>query len=106
MRPFGLKCSYCDINYDFIGRLETWNDDVSYIIRKRGLEKVLPLQKACNLKHHSAKKERDQSTKQMTKAYFSKLNKKQKEALYHMYRMDFELFNYDPNIYIYELRMS
>ena len=42
----------------------------------------------------------------MTKEYFSKLNKKQKEALYHMYRMDFELFNYDPNIYIYELRMS
>ena len=106
MRPFGLKCSYCDINYDFIGRLKTWNDDVSYIIRKRGLEKVLPLQKACNFKHHSAKKERDQSTKQMTKEYFSKLNKKQKEALYHMYRMDFELFNYDPNIYIYELRMS
>ena len=99
-RPFGFSCSYCDINYDFIGRLETWNDDLNYIIRKRGLEKVLPLQRAKNLHLHSAKQERYQNTQEMTKAYFSKLNEKQKEALYHMFRIDFEMFNYDPNIYL------
>ena len=32
--PFILRCSYCNINYDFIGRLETWNDGVKYIIAK------------------------------------------------------------------------
>ena len=29
-RPFTFQCSYCDINYDLIGRMETWNDDIKY----------------------------------------------------------------------------
>ena len=95
-RPFGFRCSYCDINYDLIGRMETWNDDLNYIIRKRGLQKVLPLQKADNLHFHASK----QNTEQMTKEYFSKLSRKQKEDLYHMFRMDFEMFNYDPKMYL------
>ena len=95
-RPFGFQCSYCDVSYDLIGRLETWNDDINYIIRKRGLEKVLPLQKADSSHYHST----NQNTNKMTKFYFSKLSKTQKENLYHMFRLDFELFNYDPKIYL------
>ena len=94
-RPFVFECSYCDINYDLIGRMETWNEDFNYIIRKAGLEKLLPLQQDDSLHYHSSK----QNTEKMTKAYFSKLSKKQKEDLYHMFRMDFDMFNYDPKIY-------
>ena len=97
-RPFAFKCLYCDINYDVIGRLETWNDDVTYIIRKWGLEKVLPLKKATNAHEHSAE-ETHQNTIEKTKEYFSKLSKTQKNDLYHMFSMDFEMFNYDPKIY-------
>ena len=97
-RPFAFKCSYCDINYDLIGRMETWNDDINYIIRKRGLENVLPLQKT-NISHHSSKEHIHRSTKEMTKEYFNTLNQKQKEDLYHMFRLDFEMFNYDHKIY-------
>ena len=95
-RPYLSKCSYCDVNYDVIGRLESWNDDLDYIILKRGLENVLPLQKAKNSHYHPTK----QNTSKMTKEYFSMLSKKQKEDLYHMFRIDFELFNYDPEIYL------
>ena len=95
-RPYLSKCSYCDVNYDVIGRMETWNDDLGYIILKRGLENVLPLQKAENSHYNPTK----QNTSKMTKEYFSMLSKKQKEDLYHMFRIDFELFNYDPEIYL------
>ena len=71
---------------------------MSYIIRKSGLEKVLPLKKATNAHEHSAE-ETHQNTREKTKEYFSKLSKTQKDDLYHMFSMDFEMFNYDPKIY-------
>ena len=95
-QPFHSNCAYCDVNYDIVGRMETWNDDLNYIIHKRGLEKVLPLQKVKSSHYNPTK----QNTSKMTKQYFSKLSKKQKEGLYHMFRIDFELFNYDPKIYL------
>ena len=42
-RPFTFQSSYCDIKYDVIGRIETWNDDLKYIIRKRGLQALFGL---------------------------------------------------------------
>ena len=94
-RPFAFECAYCDIDYDLIGRMEKWNDDLNYIVRKRGLEKVLKVKKA-DTKSHTSKV----STKEMTKEYFDTLSQKQKEDLYHMFRLDFEMFNYDPKIYL------
>ena len=91
-RPFTFKCSYCDINYDLIGRMETWNDDLNYIIRKRGLEKYI-----------SASSNQNPSnvrTEEMTKEYFDTLSQKQKEDLFHMFRLDFEMFNYDAEKYL------
>ena len=68
-RPFGFRCSYCDFNYDVIGRMENWNDDFNYIVRKRDLEKYFPIQKADNLQYHATK----QNTAQATKDHFSNL---------------------------------
>ena len=59
------------------------------------LEQVLPLQKANSSHRHASR----HNTKEMTKEYFNTLSQKQKEDLYHMFRLDFEMFNYDPNIY-------
>ena len=95
-RPFGFRCSYCDINYDVIGRMENWNDDFNYIIRKRKLEKYFPIQKADNFQYHASK----QNTTQATMDHFSKLSKKQKDDLYKMFRTDFEMFNYNAEIYL------
>ena len=95
-RPFTFKCNYCDINYDVIGRMETWNEDLNYIIQKAGLQKVFPINKA-NTSHINASK---LNTKEKTREYFTKLSQIQKEDLYHMFQLDFEMFNYDPKMYL------
>ena len=30
-KPFYSQCGYCDIDYSFIGRMETFEEDVRYI---------------------------------------------------------------------------
>ena len=76
--------------------METWNEDLYYIIQKVGLQKVFPFNKA-NTSHINAGK---LNTIEKTGEYFDKLSQKQKEDLYHMFQLDFEMFNYDPKIYL------
>jgi hypothetical protein len=42
-RPLNSKCSYCDIPYDVIGRMETFEEDVRYILLKQSLTHIIPL---------------------------------------------------------------
>ena len=93
-RPYASKCSFCDLEYDLIGRMETWRDDLNYIIRKRGLD-VLQSENSGTI-HHSTKGK----TEQTAKGYFSKLTQKQGQDLYNMFHMDFEMFDYDPKPYL------
>ena len=93
--PYASRCSFCDVDYDLIGRMETWSKDLNYIIRKKGLENVLALDNANETLHSTTG-----NTQKMTKSYFSQLTKKQGEDLYNMYHMDFEMFNYDPKTYL------
>ena len=39
------------------------------------------------------------STKEWTAFYFSKLEKNEKDGLRHVYKLDFEMFSYDPYMY-------
>lgn len=95
-QPFASRCSFCDIDYDLIGQMETWSEDFNYIVRKNKLENILKLENDTSKKYHPTKGD----TQQMTKKYFSKISKKQGEDLYKMYRMDFQMFQYDPNPYL------
>ena len=42
-RPFNGRCLYCDIPYNVIGRMETFEEDVHYIISKNKLTNLFPL---------------------------------------------------------------
>jgi hypothetical protein len=42
-RPFYARCSYCDITYNVIGRVETFEEDFRYILLKQNLTNILPL---------------------------------------------------------------
>ena len=42
-RPFICNCLYCDIPYHVIGRMETFEEDVRYILLKNNLTQVIPL---------------------------------------------------------------
>ena len=77
--------------------METWSDDLEYIIRKKGLEKFLQSEDSDSI-HHSTKGK----TQKTARAYFSKLTSKQRVDLYNMFHMDFEMFNYDPTPYLHK----
>ena len=36
-RPYNARCLYCDISYDVIGRIETFDEDFKYILRRKNL---------------------------------------------------------------------
>ena len=90
------RCWYCDIDYDIIGSMETFADDIKYIICKNNLANDLSLQES--LKKSNANNYK-KDTKSVNIEYFSQLSKSQVQKLYDIYRMDFELFNYNIDNY-------
>ena len=42
-RPYNARCSYCDIPYNVIGRVETFEEDVQYILLKQNLTDIISL---------------------------------------------------------------
>lgn len=89
--PYSGNCNYCSIQFDVIGRMETFNEDVKYIFLKNNL----PINQATADKN-SAKSKITISTEE----YLKQLSKKQIERLYQFYRMDFELFGYNTKPYL------
>ena len=93
--PITPTCRYCDVEYDVIGRMETFNEDLRYIVMKKNLHEVLPLEEL-SLFMNSAN---SISTK-TAKDYFSQISKEQIAKLYEYYNLDFELFGYDVTPYL------
>ena len=92
--PFSTHCNFCEVDYDVIGKMETFSDDVKYLIKLKKLEKRIPLNKAKlsvipgkdNIKGAKSK------TKITATFYMSQLTKGQTDVLYEMYHTDFEMF--------------
>jgi len=89
---FFLRCGYCDVDYEFIGKLESFEEDWTYINDEKSLNS---LQNPFFL--HSNKKKKLNSTA----LYFSYLDKKVIQKLTDLYRVDFEMFGYSPQDFIY-----
>ena len=80
-------CRPCDIDYDFIGKMETMAEDSDYIIRHlygRQCPPALP-QKPGGHK----------TTDRVTSTYYSNLSTHVIENLYEAYKRDFVLFDYN-----------
>ena len=91
--PMSMKCYYCDVTYDVIGRMETFSDDLKYIIKINKLENILLDDKKTRTTGGSPKHD--------ALKYFSKLRKEKVFSLYEMYKMDFELFGYNAIEYLH-----
>ena len=100
-KSFNSRCLYCDIPYDMIGLdMNSFSDDVKFIILKQKLENAIPLESLSLQINKSGGNDHQKSdAKKETLTYFSKLTKWQIYQLYKMYRLDFEMFDYDTNIY-------
>jgi len=89
--PFSDVCKICDIGYNYIGQLESLQEDISCILEKFPEYKVFQGMKT-NIKnkvnasgHHN---------KNMTMEYFSQLSKSTIIELYRMYKLDFSIGGY------------
>ena len=49
---FTYRCSYCDFQYSMIGRTETFDQDVKYILLKANLTTEIPLEMASLQSQH------------------------------------------------------
>jgi len=100
--PFYEKCYYCYINYTFIGRLESFDESVKYILLEANLTNIIPLEQATmhllatdqGSQSHKLKKF-DGKASARTLQYFAPISKLMIMKLYEIYKKDFLLFGYN-----------
>ncbi|CAL7945264.1 unnamed protein product [Xylocopa violacea] len=86
--PYYLFCAPCIVDYDIIAKVETlWRDQI-YTIHKLQLQEVIKPRW-----QHSA------GYSNASKIYFNQLNRGMIEKLYEKFKLDFELFDYTPDLY-------
>ena len=78
-------CHPCVLNYDFVGKMETFDSDVAYMLKVLGTNFRFPtiLKEAYKV-----------SSALLTQTYFAKLSLLLKKRLYQIYKNDFENFGY------------
>ena len=94
-KPMNDHCDYCYFNYEFIGRMETFTEDVGYVIKKNNLENKISINDS-DFKSN-ARKDPNATAKEL---FHKHLSKDQIDNLYQYYYMDFELFGYDAKPYM------
>ena len=87
--PYVTSCSLCTFEYSAVGRLENMQDDLLFIGQMAGV------QFKNNVSHSSSG-----STSQLAREYFSQVDEDDVEQLYQLYKIDFEMFGYSPDLYL------
>ena len=106
-RPYYINCDYCDIKYDFIGRVETFERDFNFVSQIANISLHSLPENALHY-HPSGSEERYAVPKKLSKEekvakvanYFAQLQDWQLEQLYEMYKVDFEMFGYKLEPYV------
>ena len=99
--PPGLRCAYCDVPYDIIGKMETFDDDVRYVLSMAGLDQELnlapppPTRDEERVRLNKASGDEDRARR-----YFAQLDKDRKEKIFQLYKYDFEMFGYSTKGYM------
>ena len=96
--PFSDVCKVCEIEYDYLGKLETFHKDVACILQEFPDYNILQEMKTKIKEKVNASGNHNKS---MTLNYFSQLSKQAIIELYEMFQLDFQLGEYDyPDKYI------
>lgn len=88
--PITEFCTPCMFNFDIIAHTETLQEDQEFIIQKAGLQNIIKPQW----------RNGRGTTSEQVETYYSQLTRAQILHLYHIYRYDFELFNYSLKGYL------
>ncbi|XP_018009857.1 carbohydrate sulfotransferase 12-like [Hyalella azteca] len=87
-RPFFLVCGVCDLSYEYIVKMETWSDDLRYLLPKFHIE--FEDQSYGDILNSTA----------IYFEYFKTLPESLILQLYEIYKIDFELFGYSMDGYL------
>jgi len=90
--PMWMLCSPCVVRYTAIAKMESFSEDTQFIINEAGLEDSLTVE----WKHRTG----TVGNSDTIVDYYSQLTKSEIAALYTKYRLDFELYGYDPDPYL------
>lgn len=85
-----MHCDFCHLDFNFIGKTETFTQDIEFIVKQTGLDNILP-KFLIQSKVNSVKQQEENS--RMEK-YIKMINQTQFKAIWNTYRIDFEMFNY------------
>lgn len=88
--PYWLHCHLCQVEYDVVGYMETLQEDMAFIAETTGLAST-------NISLPWANKR--SSGQQDSLRYFRQVDLARTRGLYHIYRLDFEMFGYDVEPY-------
>ena len=90
-RPYFHNCRYCDLEYDVVGQLDEYEEDILYMAMRQNLtSKMKELTKAT---HATTKKNKITNMKILD--YMSKVPHEVREKLFELYKIDFEMFGYE-----------
>jgi len=92
-RPYWLHCHLCEMEFDVIGKMETWNQDVQFITDVTGLSMT-------NVTLEWTNRRSNKSSSTLAQDYFRKLDKQTTIKLYNIYKIDFEMFGYSLHPYL------
>ncbi|KAL9924432.1 carbohydrate sulfotransferase 11 isoform X1 [Glossina fuscipes] len=93
--PIYSFCTPCSIEFNIIGKLETFARDSEFIIREAGLEYLLLDKLPKNKLSRIGNLAKGGKTNILMKIYLSEINRTTFDQLLNIYRWDFELFDYD-----------
>ena len=94
-------CEFCDVEYDYIGRIETFNRDVQEVLIQANLTEYIPLQNIKQI-HRSTTMSKSQfevdedgiQAKKLTKEYFKNVEESIVKKIVQYFELDFLLFQY------------
>ena len=90
-RPSNAYCAFCNIQYRAISKTETFYEDKIRIMEILGLKAE---KKMLRMHAHGGNK-----IQTLTKDYLRNITKNLRTALVDLYKHDFTMFNYDPDLY-------
>ncbi|XP_071964196.1 carbohydrate sulfotransferase 11-like [Antedon mediterranea] len=79
----------CQIDYDYIGKLESADDDSNYILQKAKVDHLIYFRNRTN----RATKSNDVT---LFEKYYQTISESERQQLYNVYKKDFVLFGYYP----------
>ena len=109
--PFYFNCDYCRVNYNYIGKLEQWDQDIMNIAKEsRTISQWILLycyiylqEGRFKLQKKETKNKENPSPKKKTcqgcsvREYFKHVDNDIKEELKTLFRIDFEMFGYSDD---------